>query len=151
MDIQAFFRCFTWVRLHKYCVWCRGSSEFSAEPPRPPSHHHHHFREEILLLCVTYILCSNLRNSKSSSPPTSCTDGLGRSCLVLVLLAMLMDPDLPAVLAIECIRQSRGPRAIQTIKVSQGDGLNRGPRELGNEDQPGVCLLSVCLKCREEG
>lgn len=45
-----------------------------------------------------------------------CTDGFGRSCLVLVLLAMLMDPDLPAVLAIEYIRGRRGRRAIQTIK-----------------------------------
>lgn len=37
--------------------------------------------------------------------------------MVLVLLAMLMDPDLPAGIAIEYIQESRGPRAIQTIKV----------------------------------
>ena len=30
---------------------------------------------------------------------------------------MLLDPDLPGLLAIEFIRRLRGPRAIQTIKV----------------------------------
>ena len=55
--------------------------------------------------------------SRYSTPPSSCVDGYGRSCLVLALLAMMLDEDLPAASAIEHVRQSRGPAAIQTIKV----------------------------------
>lgn len=44
-------------------------------------------------------------------------DGLGRSCLALVLLAMVLDPNLPATLAVEHVRQCRGHAAIQTVKV----------------------------------
>lgn len=47
----------------------------------------------------------------------SCVDGYGRSCLVLTLLAMFLDEDLPPASAIELIRQARGPAAIQTVKV----------------------------------
>ena len=60
---------------------------------------------------------SSLSLSHSSPPCSSCVDGYGRSCLVLALLAMMLDEDLPPAAAIEHIRQSRGPAAIQTIKV----------------------------------
>ena len=50
---------------------------------------------------------------------SSCIDGYGRSCVVLTLLAMMLYENLPAASAIEHIRQSRGPAAIQTIKVRQ--------------------------------
>ena len=51
-------------------------------------------------------------------PPYSCTDGLGRSCLAIVLLAMFLDSDLPPMVAMEIVQRYRGPAAIQTIKVS---------------------------------
>ena len=47
----------------------------------------------------------------------SCTDGLGRSCLAVVLLAMYLDSDLPPMVAMEIVQRARGPAAIQTIKV----------------------------------
>ena len=46
-------------------------------------------------------------------------DGFGRSCLVLAVLSMMLDPDLPPVVAIEHIQQTRGRAAIQTVKVNQ--------------------------------
>lgn len=49
--------------------------------------------------------------------PHSCTDGLGHSCLVVVLLAMFLDSDLPPMVAMEIVQRARGPAAIQTIKV----------------------------------
>ena len=49
----------------------------------------------------------------------SCTDGLGRSCMILALLDMMLNPDLPALLAVEHVRQVRGPGAVKTIKVSK--------------------------------
>ena len=48
---------------------------------------------------------------------SSCTDGFGRSCLAVVLLAMLLDGDLPPMVAMEIVQRARGPAAIQTIKV----------------------------------
>ena len=47
----------------------------------------------------------------------SCTDGLGHSCLVVVLLAMFLDSDLPPMVAMEIVQRARGPAAIQTIKA----------------------------------
>ena len=47
----------------------------------------------------------------------SCTDGYGRSCLAVVLLAMFLDSDLPPMVAMEIVQRARGPAAIQTIKV----------------------------------
>ena len=47
----------------------------------------------------------------------SCMDGLGHSCLVVVLLAMFLDSDLPPMVAMEIVQRARGPAAIQTIKV----------------------------------
>lgn len=38
--------------------------------------------------------------------------------MVLALMDMMLNPDLPAVLAVEHIRQVRGPGAVKTIKVS---------------------------------
>ncbi len=47
----------------------------------------------------------------------SCVDGLGQSCLVLAALCMMLNPPLPPTMAIAHIQQTRGPAAIQTIKV----------------------------------
>lgn len=47
----------------------------------------------------------------------SCVDGYGWSCMLLTLLAMLLDENLPAEVAIEIIRQHRGLPAVQTVKV----------------------------------
>lgn len=38
--------------------------------------------------------------------------------MILALMDMMLNPDLPAVLAVEHIRQVRGPGAVKTIKVS---------------------------------
>ena len=38
--------------------------------------------------------------------------------MVLALMDMMLNPDLPAILAVEHIRQVRGPGAVKTIKVS---------------------------------
>lgn len=51
----------------------------------------------------------------------SCVDGLGRSCLVVALLALYTNEDLSPILAIELVRQVRGAAAIQTIKVRVGN------------------------------
>lgn len=45
-----------------------------------------------------------------------CVDGYGRSGLVTTLLALILNEDLPAQVAIEIIRQHRGAAAVQTIK-----------------------------------
>ena len=37
--------------------------------------------------------------------------------MILALMDMVLNPDLPAVLAVEHIRQVRGPGAVKTIKV----------------------------------
>ena len=38
--------------------------------------------------------------------------------MILALMDMMLNPDLPAILAVEHIRQVRGPGAVKTIKVS---------------------------------
>ena len=43
---------------------------------------------------------------------------MGRSCMILALMDMMLNPDLPALLAVEHIRQVRGPGAVKTVKVS---------------------------------
>lgn len=60
--------------------------------------------------------------ANTHSPPflsftPSCVDGYGRSGLVTTLLALILNEDLPAQVAIEIIRQHRGAAAVQTIKV----------------------------------
>lgn len=45
-----------------------------------------------------------------------CVDGLGRSCLVIALLALYISEDLSPFVAIELVRRARGAAAIQTIK-----------------------------------
>ena len=39
--------------------------------------------------------------------------------MILALLDMMLNPDLPALLAVEHVRQVRGPGAVKTIKVSK--------------------------------
>ena len=53
----------------------------------------------------------------------SCVDGLGRSCLVVALLALYINEDLSPFVAIELVRHARGAAAIQTIKVGVHLGI----------------------------
>ena len=52
----------------------------------------------------------------------SCVDGLGRSCLIVALLALYINEDLSPFVAIELVRHARGAAAIQTIKVGPWAG-----------------------------
>lgn len=48
----------------------------------------------------------------------SCFSGLGRSCLLVALLIMLLDDSLTGDSVIEKLRSLRGPAAVQTVRVS---------------------------------
>jgi hypothetical protein len=80
--------------------------------------HHHPLDDDHLSLSLALPLLQELHSVLLAGRQTAihCTDGLGHSCLMVVLLAMLLDSDLPPMVAMEIVQRARGPAAIQTIK-----------------------------------